>query len=131
MNGISTKKIQGMDVGIFWKRNEPVLERLEHQRMPAKSRLVYKDISTKRIKSKGTCVAQYDLVNFYDNRKNLLKILVEFRKDMSIKKEQIVAQNGLSGAKKTTIDGSKVTSPGHVAWLRNMARRMVAGDSLR
>ncbi len=130
MNGISSQKIHNMDVGLFWKHNEPILKKLERQRMPPRSRLVYKDISTKHSKSKDTFLAQYDLVNFYDNRKNLLKILVEFRQDLSIKKEEIIARNG-HNAQKTTIDGSKVTSSGHIAWLRNMAKRMVAGDALR
>lgn len=131
MNGISSQKIYGMDVGIFWKHNEPILDELEHQRMPPRSRLVYKDVSAKHNKSKGTYLAQYDLVNFYDNRKNLLKILVEFRQDLSIKKEEIIARNGLTSTKKTTIEGNKVTNLSHVSWLRNMTKRMIAGDALR
>ncbi len=131
MNGVSSQKIFGMDVGLFWKRNKPILRELENQKMPPRSRLVYKDVTAKHNKSRGTYLAQYDLVNFYDNRKNLLKILVEFRQDLSIKKEEIIARNGLSSAKKTTLEGNRVTSRGHVAWLRNMTRRMVAGDALR
>lgn len=120
-----------MDVGIFWKNNKPILKNLENKRMPPRSRLVYKDVSTRHNKSKDTYLAQYDLVNFYDNRKNLLKIIVEFGKDFSIKKEEIISRNGPSDTKKTTLEGKKVTSRGHIAWLRNMTRRMIAGDALR
>lgn len=120
-----------MDVGSFWKHNEPMLEMLENQKMPPRSRLVYKDMSAKHNKSKGTYLAQYDLVNFYDNRKNFLKIRVEFGEDMSIKREEIYTGSDLSLARKTMLAGSNVTSRGHIAWLRNMAKRMVAGDALR
>ncbi|MGI0086429.1 MAG: hypothetical protein ACREBI_00505 [Nitrosotalea sp.] len=121
MNGISSQKINHMDVGSFWKHNEPILEKLEHQRMPSQSRLVYKDTSTKHNKSKGIYLTQYDLVNFYGNRKNFLKIFVEFGPDLSIRKEEILVANSLSEAKRTTLEGDKVTSLGHVRWLRNMA----------
>ncbi len=131
MNGITSQKISHMDVGLFWKHNEPMLRELEHKRMPPKSRLVYKDMSTRHDRSSGTYLTQYDLVNFYDNRKNLLKIYVEFGQDMSVRKEEIIVGSGLQGAKKTTLEGARVTSPGHVNWLRNMTRRMVAGDTLR
>ncbi|HJU13821.1 MAG TPA: hypothetical protein VJ792_05135 [Candidatus Nitrosotalea sp.] len=131
MNGVNSQKIGHMDVGIFWKRNAPVLRELGHKRMPPKARLVYKDVSTRHDKSHGTYLTQYDLVNFYDNRKNLLKISVEFGEDMSIRKEEISVGNDLLGAIKTTIEGMRVTSPGHIRWLQNMTERMVAGDSLR
>lgn len=131
MNGISSQKIGHMDVGIFWKRNEPLLRELGHKLMPPKSRLVYKDVSTRHDRSHGVYLTRYDLVNFYDNRKNLLKISVEFGEDMAIRKEEISVGNGILGGKKTTIDGMRVTSPSHIRWLRNMTERMVAGDSLR
>ncbi|MDE1862216.1 MAG: hypothetical protein KGI33_04820 [Thaumarchaeota archaeon] len=130
MNGITSRKIGSMDVGNFWKHNEPILERLERQIMPPSSRLVYKDVTTGEGKD-GTVHAQYDLVNFYDNRKNLLKIIVEFGKDHSIKKEEILAMTGRAGAKKTTLGGGSITSAGHIAWLRNMTERRMAGDALR
>lgn len=120
-----------MDLGPFWRRNELALKGLERSRMPARSRLVYKDVAVKRDKARKTYSARYDLVNFYDNRKNLLRIIVQFSKDLTIKGEEIVARNGLSGVRKTTLQGSRVTSPGHIAWLRNMTKRMAAGDALR
>ncbi len=131
MDGIISQKMDRVDVGLFWKRNESILEKLEHQRMPPRSRLVYKDMSTKHNKSKEVYLAQYDLVNFYDNRKNFLKIFVEFGKDMSLKKEEILAGNSFFQAKRTILRGDKVTSPGHIRWLRNMTKRMITGDALR
>jgi len=123
MNGIISQKINHMDVGFFWKHNKPILEKLQHQKMPSQSRLVYKDVSTKHNKSNGAYLTQYDLVNFYDNRKNFLKIFVEFRPDLSIKKEEIIVGNSLSEAKKTTLEGRKVTSLGHAEWLRHMVKQ--------
>lgn len=130
MNGIISQKINHMDVGFFWKHNKSILEKLQHQRMPSQSRLVYKDVSTKHDKSNGTYLTQYDLVNFYDNRKNFLKIFVEFRHDLSIKKEEILVGNSLSEAKRTTLEGNKVTSLGHIEWLRHMAKQWKSGKQL-
>jgi hypothetical protein len=131
MNGITSKTINHMDVGEFWKHNKPILEKLERQRMPFQSRMIYKDVSISHDKTTGTYMTQYDLVNFYDNRKNFLKILAEFGPDMMLDREEIVAGNSLSEATMTTISGNKVTSPGHIKWLRQMTKRLVAGDNLR
>lgn len=131
MNGIKSQKISHMDVGNFWKDNEPILEMLERKRMPSNSRMVYKDASSSVDKSDGRHRIQYDLVNFYDNRKQFLKILAKFGPDMSLGEEVILSGPSLSEAKKTVLDGSRVTSQGHVRWLRQIAERLVAGDVLR
>ncbi len=131
MNGITSKKIDHMDVGEFWKHNESILEKLEHQRMPFQSRMIYKDVSTSYDKAKGTYMTQYDLVNFYDNRKNFMKILAEFGPDMMLDREEIIVGRSLSEAKKTIISGNKVTSPGHIKWLHQLAKRLMSGDNQR
>ncbi len=131
MNGISSQKINHMDVGDFWKRNEPILEKLEQQEMPSHSRMVYKDVSVRHDKSSGKYMTQYDLVNFYDNRKNFLKIVAQFGPNMRLDKEEIMVGNSLSEAKKTTMEGNTVTNPAHIKWLYQISKQMVAGDSLR
>lgn len=131
MNGISSQKINHMDVGDFWKHNEPILEKLEHQEMPSHARMVYKDASARQDKSSGKYLTQYDLVNFYDNRKNFLKIIAQFGPNMRLDKEEILVGNSLSKAKKTIIEGSKVTNSAHIKWLCQIAKQMVIGDNLR
>ncbi len=131
MNGVSSQKINHMDVGDFWKNNEPILEKLEHQKMPSHARMVYKDSSSTHDKSDGKYTMQYDLVNFYDNRKNFLKITAKFRADMKLDKEEILVGNSLSEAKKTILEGTKVTNTGHIKWLRQIAKQLAAGDNLR
>ncbi|HEY9387908.1 MAG TPA: CBS domain-containing protein [Nitrososphaeraceae archaeon] len=42
-----------------------------------------------------------------------------------IVKEEIVAGNKLSDAKKTTIDGNRITNKAHIEWLKEMSRSEV------
>jgi hypothetical protein len=68
-----------------------------------------------------------DMINIYDNRKHFFSIIAELTPDhSSIVKEEIVVGNKLSDAKKTTIDGNKITNKAHIEWLKEMSRSEVS-----
>lgn len=67
------------------------------------------------------------MINIYDNRKNFFSIIAELTPDhSSIVKEEIVAGNKMSDAKKTTIDGDRITNKAHIEWLKGMSRSEVS-----
>lgn len=122
-SGISSQQIDKSSFPPFWKRNEALLKELERSETPAKSRLIFKEISNSQDASNSRFVTNYDLVNIYDNRKNFFSIAAELSPDRSsIIREEIVAGSRLSDAKRTVIDGSKITNKGQIEWIREMSR---------
>ncbi|HEX2615353.1 MAG TPA: hypothetical protein VHL10_07655 [Nitrososphaera sp.] len=96
------------------------MEKLE---MPFKSRLIYKEITSDTNSSNNNIVTNYDLVNIYDNRKHFFGIAAELTPDRSsVIKEEIVAGNSLSDAKKTFVDGRKISNKAHIEWLKTLSR---------
>ena len=131
-SGISYEQIDNLNLLPFWKKNEHLLRDLDSSEMPAKSRLFFKEIvnsnqvSNNNSNNKNDVITNYDLVNIYDNRKNFFSITAELSPDRSsIIREEIIAGNKLSNAKKTAIDGSKITNQAHVDWLKEMSRNNV------
>jgi hypothetical protein len=62
-------------------------------------------------------------VNIYDNRKNFFSIWAELSPDRSsIMREEIIAGNKLSDAKKTVIEGSGITNKDQIEWIKAMSR---------
>ncbi len=109
----------------FWQKNKAMMKALESSQMPPKSRLVFKEISTKRKGSNSDHVTtSYDLINIYDNRKNFLEIKAELSDDGSsiVREEIVAAKNTLSNAKTTIIDGSKITNQAQIDWILEMSR---------
>lgn len=92
--------------------------------MPSKSRLIYKEIASNTNSSNNNnIVTNYDLVNIYDNRKHFFGILAELSQDRSsIIREEIVAGSSLSNAKKTVVDGNRITNKAHIDWLKTMSQ---------
>jgi len=123
--GVSSERIDNIvDISPFWKKNESLLRELERLEMPSKSRLVYKEIaSNTNSSSNNNIVTNYDLVNIYDNRKHFFGILAELSQDRSsIIREEIVAGKSLYNAKKTVVDGNRITNKSHIDWLKTMSQ---------
>lgn len=125
-DGISSKqKDNFFDLSPFWKENEALLKELERSETPARSRLIFKEIShhDHGANNNNRLVVTYDLVNIYDNRKNFFSIRAELSPDgSSIIREEIVAGSKLSDAKKTIIEGSRITNKDQIAWIKAMGR---------
>jgi hypothetical protein len=117
---ITTQKVRHMELGPFWKKNASLLSELARTKMPPKSRLIFKEISTSHDKRHNADLTEYELVNIYDNRKNFLRLSVEFGPDESIRKEEILVGSKLTDGKKTVLDGSKITNKAHIDWLKDM-----------
>ena len=125
-SGVSSQRLGNFNVLPFWKRNEPLLKEIEQSESPAKSRLVFKEVSTNQDASGEHIVTTYDLVNIYDNRKNFFSIIAYLSPDgSSVIREEIIAGNRLSNAKKTVIDGSKITNKDQIEWIKEMSRNGV------
>src|SRR5215216_5292975 len=122
--GISSEQIAHIDISPFWKKNESLLKELERSEMPSKSRLIYKEIASNIDSSNNNrVVTNYDLVNIYDNRKRFFGIVAELTPDRSsIIGEEIVAGNTLSDAKRTVVDGSRISNKAHIDWLKTMSQ---------
>lgn len=126
--GILVETIDLPSLSPFWKENEPLLRELEKAKLPAKSRLLCKEISNKEnnLDESGNRALNYDMINIYDNRKHFFSIMAEFSQDRSsIIKEEIVAGDRLSDTKKTVVDGSRITNKAHIDWLKEMSRNDV------
>jgi hypothetical protein len=116
-------------LSIFWKNNESFLGQLEKAELPSATRLICKDISNTEnaVDRNSNATINYDMINIYDNRKHFFSIIAELTPDhSSIVKEEIVAGNKLSDAKKTTIDGDRITNKAHIEWLKEMNRSNVS-----
>ncbi|AFU58960.1 hypothetical protein Ngar_c20280 [Candidatus Nitrososphaera gargensis Ga9.2] len=125
-SGISSEQIASIDISPFWKKNEPLLRELERSEMPSKSRLIYKEIASNTDSNNNHILTNYDLVNIYDNRKHFFGIVAELSPDRSsVIREEIVAGNGLSNAKKTMVDGSRISNKAHIDWLKTMSQNDV------
>jgi hypothetical protein len=122
--GISSEQIAHIDISPFWKKNESLLKELERSEMPSKSRLIYKEITSNIDSSDNNrVVTNYDLVNIYDNRKRFFGIVAELTPDRSsIIEEEIVAGNTLSDAKRTVLDGSRISNKAHIDWLKTLSQ---------
>jgi hypothetical protein len=122
--GISSEQIAHIDISPFWKKNESLLKELERSEMPSKSRLIYKEIASNiDSRNNNRVVTNYDLVNIYDNRKRFFGIVAELTPDRSsIIGEEIVAGNTLSDAKRTLVDGSRISNKAHIDWLKTLSQ---------
>jgi hypothetical protein len=122
--GISSEQIAHIDISPFWKKNESLLKELERSEMPSKSRLIYKEIASNiDSRNNNRVVTNYDLVNIYDNRKRFFGIVAELTPDRSsIIREEIVAGNTLSDAKRTVVDGSRISNKAHIDWLKTLSQ---------
>jgi hypothetical protein len=122
--GISSEQIAHIDISPFWKKNESLLKELERSEMPSKSRLIYKEIASNIDSSDNNrVVTNYDLVNIYGNRKRFFGIVAELTPDRSsIIEEEIVAGNTLSDAKRTVLDGSRISNKAHIDWLKTLSQ---------
>jgi hypothetical protein len=120
--GISSERVSRIDISPFWKKNESLLEELERSELPSKSRLIYKETASNTDTSNDHVITNYDLVSIYDNRKNFFGIIAEIAPDRSsIIREEIVAGSTLSDAKKTIVDGSRISNKAHINWLMTMS----------
>ncbi len=121
-SGISSEQIASIDISPFWKKNEPLLKELERSEMPSKSRLIY--IASHTGSNNNHVLTNYDLVNIYDNRKHFLgDSRGAFSRDSSsVIREEIVAGNRLSNAKKTVVDGSRISNKAHIDWLKSTSQ---------
>jgi hypothetical protein len=122
--GISSEQIAHIDISPFWKKNESLLKELERSEMPSKSRLIYKEIASNiDSRNNNRVVTNYDLVNIYDNRKRFFGIVAALTPDRSsIIGEEIVAGNTLSDAKRTVVDGSRISNKAHIDWLKTLSQ---------
>ncbi len=132
--GVSSERVERIDISPFWKKNEPLLKELERLEMTPGSRLVYKETTTTTTTSttddsgggnnnNNVIMTSYDVVNIYGNRKNFFGIVAEIAPDRSLViREEIVAGSKLSDAKKTTVDGSRISSKAHIDWLMAMSQ---------
>lgn len=126
-SGISSGHVGMINNSPFWKKNEHLLRELERSEMPSKSRLVYKEITNITDSSNNHILTNYDLVSIYDNRKHFFGIAAELSPDRSsIIKEEIVAGNRLYYAKRTVVDGSKITNKAHIDWLKEMSKNDIS-----
>ncbi len=126
--GVFVETVDLRSLSPFWKENKPLLEQLEKAKLPAKSRLICKEISNKEnaLDEKENPVINYDMVNIYDNRKHFFSIRAQFSFDRSsIIKEEIIAGDKLSEAKKTVVDGSRITNKAQIDWLKEMSQNKV------
>lgn len=122
-SGISSEQIAHIDISPFWKKNESLLRELERSEMPSKSRLIYKETASNTDSSNDHVMTNYDLVNIYNNRKNFFGIVAELAPDRSsIIREEIVAGSTLSHAKKTVVDGSRISNRAHIDWLKTLSQ---------
>lgn len=122
-SGISTQQLDNFNLLPFWKKHESLLKQIEESQTPAKSRLMFKDVSTDQDTKGGQIVTSFDLVNIYDNRKNFFSIIAYLSPDgSSVIREEIIAGSKLSNAKKTVIDGSKITNKDQIEWIKEMSR---------
>ncbi len=125
---VLVERVDLPSVSAFWKENEPLLHQLEKAKLPAKSRLICKEISNKEntVDGEGNPLIIYDMINIYDNRKNFLSIRAQFSSDhSSIIKEEIIAGDKLSEAKKTVVDGRRVKNKAQIDWLKEMSQNEV------
>lgn len=60
---ITTQKVRRMELGPFWKKNASLLSELARTKMPPKSRLIFKEISTIHDKKHDADFTEYELVN--------------------------------------------------------------------
>jgi hypothetical protein len=97
---------------------------LERADLPSKTRLIAKDISNSpNAKENGNLITSYDMINIYDNRKHFFSIVAELKPDRSsVVKVEIVAGGKLSDAKKTVVDGTRITNEAYIKWLKEMSR---------
>jgi hypothetical protein len=104
------------------------LRELERAELPSKTRLIAKDIfNTVNANGNGNLVTNYDMMNIYDNRKRFFSIVAELEPDRSsVIKTEIVAGSKLSDAKKTVVDGSRITNKAYIEWLKEMSRNDVS-----
>lgn len=122
-SGISSQQLDSFNLLPFWKKNESLLKEIEQSETPAKSRLIFKEVSTNQAANSEQIVTSYDLVNIYGNRKNFFSIIAYLSRDgSSVIREEIIAGNKLSNAKKTVIDGSKITNKDQIEWIKEMSR---------
>jgi hypothetical protein len=125
-SGISSQQMDNFNLLPFWKKNESLVEQLERSETPAKSRLIFKEVSSNQDASNNQLVTSYNLVNIYDNRKNFFSIIAYLSDDRStIIREEIIAGNKLSGAKKTVIDGGRITNKDQIEWIKEMSRNEI------
>lgn len=125
-SGVSYQQIDNFNILPFWKKNESLLKEMEHAETPSKSRLTFKEVSTNQDADGEHIVTSYDLVNIYDNRKNFFSFIAYLSRDgTSVIREEIIAGNKLSNAKKTVIDGSKITNKDQIEWIKEMSRNDV------
>ncbi len=123
-SGISSQQIDNFNNIPFWKENESFLRELERAELPSKTRLIAKDISnTVNVSGNGNLVTNYDMINIYGNRKHFFSIVAELKPDRtSVVKVEIVAGRKLSEAKKTVVDGDRITNKAYIEWLKEMSR---------
>lgn len=123
-SGISSQQTGNFNNIPFWKKNESFLRELERAELPSKTRLIAKDISnTVNASGNGNLVTNYDMINIYDNRKHFFSIVAELPPDRSsIVRVEIVAGGKLSDAKKTVVDGNRITNKAYIEWLKEMSR---------
>jgi hypothetical protein len=122
-SGISTQQLDNFNLLPFWKDNESLLKQIEESPTPAKSRLMFKDVSTSQDSNGEHIVTSFDLVNIYGNRKNFFSIIAYLSPDgSSVIREEIIAGNKLSNAKKTVVDGSRITNKDQIEWIKEMSR---------
>lgn len=122
--GISSEQIYNFNNLPFWRKNEPFLRELESAELPSKTRLIAKDISnTVNDAGNGNLVTNFDMINIYGNRKHFFSIVAELEPDRaSVVKVEIVAGGKLSDAKKTVVDGGRITNKAYIEWLKEMSR---------
>ncbi|HEX7032292.1 MAG TPA: hypothetical protein VF172_04775 [Nitrososphaera sp.] len=122
-SGISTQQLDNFNLLPFWKDNESLLKQIEESPTPAKSWLMFKDVSTSQDSNGEHIVTSFDLVNIYGNRKNFFSIIAYLSPDgSSVIREEIIAGNKLSNAKKTVVDGSRITNKDQIEWIKEMSR---------
>ena len=123
-SGISYQLLDNFNNLPFWKNNESFVRELEKAQLPPRTRLIAKDISnTVNAKENDNLVMNYDMINIYDNRKHFFSIVAELKPDRSsVVKVEIVAGGKLSDAKKTVVDGNRITNKAYIEWLKEMSR---------
>lgn len=127
-SGIYSQQIDNFNNLPFWKKNETFLRELERAEFQSKTRLIAKDIlNTVNANRNGNLVTNYDMISIYDNRKHFFSIVAELELDRSsVVEVEIVAGSKLSDAKKTVVDGSRITNKAYIEWLKEMSRNDVS-----
>jgi hypothetical protein len=122
--GISSEQIYNFNNLPFWINNESFLKELESAELSSRTRLIAKDISnTVNDAGNGNLVTNFDMINIYGNRKHFFSIVAELEPDRSsVVKVEIVAGGKLSDAKKTVVDGRKITNKAYIEWIKEMSR---------